>query len=80
MRRMKTDKLDLVQFHWWGKEAVLVILGSILILNIDYDDEEYLNALKHLFELKNEGKIREVGVRHNDYNFAEYVAILILLL
>jgi aryl-alcohol dehydrogenase-like predicted oxidoreductase len=49
MRRMKTDKLDLVQFHWW-----------------DYEDEEYLNALKYLFEMKNEGKIREVGLTNFD--------------
>ena len=45
LRRMDTDRLDLLQFHWWV-----------------YQDESYLDALSHLSDLRDEGKIRHVAL------------------
>ncbi len=49
LRRMDTDRLDLLQFHWW-----------------DYQDESYLDALSHLSDLRDEGKIRHVALTNFD--------------
>ena len=49
LRRMATDCLDLLQFHWW-----------------DYKDESYLDALSHLSNLRDEGKIRHVALTNFD--------------
>jgi aryl-alcohol dehydrogenase-like predicted oxidoreductase len=49
LSRMGTDRLDLLQFHWW-----------------DYADESYLDALKHLADLRHEGKIRHVALTNFD--------------
>ena len=49
LRRMATDCLDLLQFHWW-----------------DYKDESYLDALSHLSNLRDEGKIRHVALPNFD--------------
>ena len=49
LRRMDTDCLDLLQFHWW-----------------DYQDESYLDALSHLSDLRDEGKIRHVALTNFD--------------
>ena len=49
LRRMATDRLDLLQFHWW-----------------DYHDRRYLDALQHLADLRNEGKIRHLGLTNFD--------------
>lgn len=49
LKRMDTDCLDLVQFHWW-----------------DYDDPNYVDALIHLSDLRNEGKIKHVGLTNFD--------------
>ncbi len=49
LKRMDTDCLDLVQFHWW-----------------DYNDPNYIDALIHLSELRNEGKIKHVGLTNFD--------------
>jgi aryl-alcohol dehydrogenase-like predicted oxidoreductase len=49
LARMKVEKLDLLQFHWW-----------------DYGDERYLDALKHLADLRDEGRIRHVGLTNFD--------------
>ncbi len=48
-RRMRTDRLDLLQFHWW-----------------DYADARYLDALKHLADLREAGKIRHLGLTNFD--------------
>ena len=48
-RRMGTDCLDMLQFHWW-----------------DYRDERYLDALSHLADLRDEGRIREVALTNFD--------------
>lgn len=48
-RRMHSDTLDLLQFHWW-----------------DYQDERYLDALKHLSDLQEAGKIRYLGLTNFD--------------
>ncbi|MFP6635136.1 MAG: aldo/keto reductase [Dehalococcoidia bacterium] len=49
LRRMATDCVDLLQFHWW-----------------DYKDESYLDALSHLSNLRDEGKIRHVALTNFD--------------
>lgn len=49
LRRMGTDRLDLLQFHWW-----------------DYADPRYLDALKHLADLRQEGKIRHLALTNFD--------------
>jgi aryl-alcohol dehydrogenase-like predicted oxidoreductase len=48
-RRMDTDTLDLLQFHWW-----------------DYRDPAYLEALSHLADLRDEGKLRHVALTNFD--------------
>lgn len=48
-RRMATDTLDLLQFHWW-----------------DYRDPAYLEALAHLADLRDEGKLRHVALTNFD--------------
>jgi aryl-alcohol dehydrogenase-like predicted oxidoreductase len=47
--RMKTDALDLLQFHWW-----------------EYADDRYLDALRHLDDLRREGKIRHLALTNFD--------------
>jgi len=49
LRRMGTDRLDLLQFHWW-----------------DYRDQRYLDALRHLADLQNDGKIRHLALTNFD--------------
>src|SRR6266849_4325102 len=49
LRRMGTDRLDLLQFHWW-----------------DYRDQRYLDALRHLADLQNAGKIRHLALTNFD--------------
>ncbi len=48
-RRMATDRLDLLQFHWW-----------------DYRDSRYLDALSHLADLRDAGKIRHLALTNFD--------------
>src|SRR3954454_24369068 len=48
-RRMDTERLDLLQFHWW-----------------DYGDRRYLDALRHLADLREEGLIRHLGLTNFD--------------
>ncbi|HEY1795224.1 MAG TPA: aldo/keto reductase [Stellaceae bacterium] len=48
-RRMETDRLDLLQFHWW-----------------DYRDNRYLDALSHLADLRDAGKIRHLALTNFD--------------
>lgn len=47
--RMDSDRLDLLQFHWW-----------------DYSDARYLDALRHLADLREAGKIRRLGLTNFD--------------
>jgi aryl-alcohol dehydrogenase-like predicted oxidoreductase len=49
LRRMNTEALDLLQFHWW-----------------DYEDERYLEALSHLSDLRDQGKIQHLGLTNFD--------------
>jgi aryl-alcohol dehydrogenase-like predicted oxidoreductase len=49
LRRMATECLDLLQFHWW-----------------DYRDQRYLDALKHLADLRDAGKIRHLALTNFD--------------
>jgi aryl-alcohol dehydrogenase-like predicted oxidoreductase len=49
LRRMGTDRLDLLQFHWW-----------------DYGDARYLDALRHLADLRDEGRIRHLALTNFD--------------
>ncbi len=56
LRRMGTDCLDLLQFHWW-----------------DYRDARYLDALRHLADLRDAGKIRHLALTNFD---TERVAII----
>ncbi len=49
LRRMGTETLDLVQFHWW-----------------DYNNPYYIDALKYLSDLRDEGKIRHIGLTNFD--------------
>ncbi|HTT79277.1 MAG TPA: aldo/keto reductase, partial [Stellaceae bacterium] len=55
-RRMGTDRLDLLQFHWW-----------------DYADRRYLDALKHLADLRDAGKIRHLALTNFD---TEHLALI----
>src|ERR1700681_1410344 len=48
-RRMRVDRLDLLQFHWW-----------------DYSDRRYLDALKHLADLRDAGQIRHLALTNFD--------------
>jgi aryl-alcohol dehydrogenase-like predicted oxidoreductase len=48
-RRMATEMLDLLQFHWW-----------------DYADSRYLDALTHLAELRESGRLRHVALTNFD--------------
>src|SRR5580700_1279033 len=48
-RRMRVDRLDLLQFHWW-----------------DYRDPRYLDALKHLADLRDSGQIRHLALTNFD--------------
>src|SRR5262245_19643292 len=49
LRRLKTERLDLVQFHWW-----------------DYSLPGYLDALGWLNEMRQDGKVRNVGTTNFD--------------
>ena len=49
LKRMGTDRLDLMQFHWW-----------------QYSNPNYFDALGHLTDLKQEGKIRNIGLTNFD--------------
>ena len=49
LRRMGTERLDLLQFHWW-----------------DYGDRRYLDALRHLADLRDEGKIHHLALTNFD--------------
>jgi aryl-alcohol dehydrogenase-like predicted oxidoreductase len=49
LRRLKTERLDLVQFHWW-----------------DYSLPGYLDAMGWLNELREEGKVHNVGTTNFD--------------
>jgi aryl-alcohol dehydrogenase-like predicted oxidoreductase len=49
LHRMGTERLDLLQFHWW-----------------DYADRRYLDALRHLADLRDAGKIRHLALTNFD--------------
>ncbi len=49
LRKMDTDCIDMLQFHWW-----------------DYDNPSYLDALDHLSRLRDEQKIRHIGLTNFD--------------
>jgi aryl-alcohol dehydrogenase-like predicted oxidoreductase len=55
-RRMNTERLDLLQFHWW-----------------DYGDPNYLDALKHLAALRDEGRIRHLALTNFDTAHVERI-------
>ena len=57
LKRMSTDQLDLLQFHWW-----------------DYKNKYYYDAMDHLVALKDEGKIRNLGLTNFD---TEHLAELV---
>ena len=54
--KMKTDCLDLVQFHWW-----------------DYNDPSYIDALIHLSNLRDNQKIKHVGLTNFDTERLEII-------
>ncbi|MET0154340.1 MAG: aldo/keto reductase [Candidatus Binatia bacterium] len=56
LRRMDTDALDVLQFHWW-----------------DYDDPRYLDALGHLADLRDAGKIRHLALTNFDTEHLELI-------
>jgi aryl-alcohol dehydrogenase-like predicted oxidoreductase len=56
LKRMYTDRIDLLQFHWW-----------------DYGNKDYLEALKYLNELKEEGKIVHLALTNFDTKHLEIV-------
>lgn len=56
-RRMGTDRLDLLQFHWW-----------------DYADNRYLDALRHLADLREAGKIRHLALTNFDTERLQIIA------
>jgi aryl-alcohol dehydrogenase-like predicted oxidoreductase len=57
LRRMGTDRLDLLQFHWW-----------------DYRDPRYLDALRHLADLRDAGKIRHLALTNFDTERLDTIA------
>jgi aryl-alcohol dehydrogenase-like predicted oxidoreductase len=57
LRRMCTDRLDLLQFHWW-----------------DYRDARYLDALRHLADLRDAGKIRHLALTNFDTERLDTIA------
>ena len=57
LRRMSSDRLDLVQFNWF-----------------DYKNKYYYDAMDHLMFLKQDGKIRNIGLTNFD---TEHLADLI---
>jgi aryl-alcohol dehydrogenase-like predicted oxidoreductase len=56
LRRMKTDRLDLLQFHWW-----------------EYGDSRYLDAMAQLAMLRDEGRIRHLGLTNFDTSHMERI-------
>ncbi len=56
LRRMGTNCLDLLQFHWW-----------------DYEDDRYLDALKHLMDLRAAGKIKHLGLTNFNTEYGQRV-------
>ena len=56
LEKMKTDSLDLVQFHWW-----------------DYHNPNFIDALVHLTTLRNEGKIKHIGLTNFDTTRLEII-------
>jgi aryl-alcohol dehydrogenase-like predicted oxidoreductase len=57
LRRMQTERLDSLQFHWW-----------------DYGNRQYMDALYHLNDLRQAGKIRYLALTNFD---TEHVAEII---
>eukprot|EP01041_Mallomonas_annulata_P010348 gene10348-21587_t len=55
--RMRTDSIDLLQFHWW-----------------DYKNKHYYDAVDHLIEFQEQGKIKNLGLTNFD---TEHMADLI---
>jgi len=49
LKKMNTDSIDLIQFHWWN-----------------YDNLSYLDALNHLSKIRDEGKIKHLGLTNFD--------------
>lgn len=56
LQRMKTDKLDMMQFHWW-----------------DYGDKRYIDALKHMTDMKAEGIINALSLTNFNADYLEYI-------
>jgi aryl-alcohol dehydrogenase-like predicted oxidoreductase len=55
-RRMATETLDLLQFHWW-----------------DYGDPRYLDALRFLAELRDDGRLRHLALTNFDTEHVEII-------
>jgi len=49
LKKMNTESLDLLQFHWW-----------------DYNNPSYIDALNHLSKLRDDGKIKHLGLTNFD--------------
>ncbi|MCE9653013.1 MAG: aldo/keto reductase [Nitrosarchaeum sp.] len=49
LKKMNTESLDLLQFHWW-----------------DYNNSSYIDALNHLSKLRDDGKIKHLGLTNFD--------------
>jgi aryl-alcohol dehydrogenase-like predicted oxidoreductase len=45
LEKMKTECIDLIQFHWW-----------------DYNNPSYIDALIHLSHIRDDGKIKHIGL------------------
>ncbi|MBA0594505.1 hypothetical protein Gorai_011408 [Gossypium raimondii] len=70
-KRMDVPSLDMLQFHW-ELEASKSLVDFILFVLIsngmrwDYSNPGYLDALKNLTDLKEEGKIKTVALTNFD--------------
>ncbi|THU56395.1 hypothetical protein C4D60_Mb11t16810 [Musa balbisiana] len=62
LKRMHVTCLDMLQFHW----HFLVPLSPRPFLKWDYSKPAYLEALKHLTDLKEEGKIKTLALTNFD--------------
>ena len=56
LKRMNTESIDLVQFHWW-----------------DYNNPYFIDALKYLSDLRDEDKLKHVGLTNFDTERMELI-------
>ncbi|MDH3677244.1 MAG: aldo/keto reductase [Nitrosopumilus sp.] len=56
LKKMESNCLDLIQFHWW-----------------DYNNPNYIDALVHLSNIQDKGKIKHIGLTNFDTKRLEII-------